>query len=212
MADDSRTDDELVREAEAEADAARARAEAARERADELRQRLPAPAPAQPRRLPPREAILAGVAAALIAGLLAATGLMLWGHRQAADERQRNAEFAAAARQGVVNLMAIDYTTAEDSVKRVLDGSTGTFRDNFAETAQDFATALREEKVVTTAVVNDVAVETMTADSAVVLVSATSRREGSAAPKDQQQPRVWRVVVTLERDAGQIKMSGVEFV
>ena len=52
----------------------------------------------------------------------------------------------------------------------------------------------------------------MTADSAVVLVSATSRREGPKAPKDQQEPRLWRVVVTLERVDGQIKMSGVDFV
>jgi hypothetical protein len=50
------------------------------------------------------------------------------------------------------------------------------------------------------------------ADTAVVLVSATSQREGPKAPKDQQEPRLWRVVVSLERDGGQIKMSGVDFV
>ena len=52
----------------------------------------------------------------------------------------------------------------------------------------------------------------MTGESAVVLVSATSHREGPQAPKDQQQPRLWRIVVSLERDGDQIKMSGVEFV
>ena len=48
--------------------------------------------------------------------------------------------------------------------------------------------------------------------AAVVLISATSQREGKQAPKDQQQPRVWRVVITLEREGDQIKMSGVEFI
>lgn len=159
-----------------------------------------------------RRAVGVGLASALSAGLIAVTALMLWTHRDDAQERRRGAEFVAAARQNVVNLMAIDYNTAKDSVQRVLDGSTGKFRSNFAESAEEFVTALQAEKITTTATVNDAALESMTADSAVVLVSATSRREGAKAPKEQQQPRVWRIVLTLERDGGQVKMSGVEFV
>ena len=157
---------------------------------------------------------LAGVVAAALvtAALLAATGYMTWQHFQQVRERQQAAEYSAAARQGVINLMSIDYATAQDSVKRVLDGSTGRFKTNFADTADDFVKALRDEKIVTKATVNDAAVESMTSDSAVVLISATSRREGPQAPKDQQEPRLWRVVLTLERDGDQIKMSGVEFV
>ena len=108
--------------------------------------------------------------------------------------------------------MSIDYNTAQDSVQRVLDGSTGRFRANFADTADDFVKALKDEKIVTKAAINDAAVESVTGDGAVVLISATSQREGAKAPKDQQQPRLWRVVVTLEREDGQIKMSGVDFV
>ncbi|MFM9034156.1 MAG: hypothetical protein ACKOQ4_07690 [Mycobacterium sp.] len=167
--------------------------------------------PAAGRSVPLR---LAGLmlAALMTAGLLAATGYLLWQHRQETRQRQWSAEYAAAARQGVINLMSIDYASAKDSVQRVLDGSTGRFRANFADTADDFVKALTEEKIVTKATVNDAAVESMTADSAVVMVAATSRREGPQAPKDQQEPRRWRVVVSLERDGGQIKMSGVEFV
>jgi len=46
----------------------------------------------------------------------------------------------------------------------------------------------------------------------VVLVSATSLREGPQAPQEQRQPRVWRVVVNLQREGEAIKISGVEFV
>ena len=151
----------------------------------------------------------AGVVAAL---LLALTGYLLWQHKAMAQQRHSAAEFASAARQNVVNLMSIDYTSADDSVKRVLDGSTGRFKTNFADTADDFVKALQDEKVITKATVNDTAVESMSADAAVVLVSATSQREGPQAPKDQQQPRLWRIVVSLEREGDQIKMSGVEFV
>ncbi len=219
--------DELARAAEAQAAqtqaaAAQARAEAARARADELRRQLaedePAGVveidqPAQPRsRSVPWAAVGAGVAAATSAGLIVVTALMLWSHQNVAQERQREAEFVAAARQNVVNLLAIDYNTAQDSVQRVLDGSTGKFRTNFEETAEDFIKALQDEKITTTATVNDAAMESMTAEGATVLISATSRREGAKAPKDQQEPRVWRIVLTLERDGSAIKMSGVEFV
>ena len=214
-----RRSDELACAAEAEAAAAQARADAARVRAEELRRELEtstpetSPAISTPAASPPpwRQLVAPVLAILTIIGLLGATGFMVWQHHRAADRRQQVAEYAAAGRQSVVNLMSIDYNTAKDGVQRVLDGSTGKFHDNFAETADDFVKALQQEKVVTKATVNDAAVESITGDSAVVLVSATSRREGSGAPKDQQQPRVWRVVLTLQREGGQIKMSGVEF-
>ena len=96
-------------------------------------------------------------------------------------------------------------------VQRVLDGSTGRFKSGFSDASEDFVKALEEEKIITKATVNDAAVESLTADSAVVLVSATSRREGPEAPEDQKAPRQWRVVMTLEREDGQIKVSAVEF-
>jgi Mce-associated membrane protein len=232
------TGDELAREAEAEALAAEARADAARARAAELRRQLdatdvadvpasdipatpppmppaPPPSPAPP---PPPAGLLRTVTVAvttlLTAGLLGATGYMVWQHQKAAELRRSAAEFTAAARQDVINLMSMDYTRAQESVQRVLDNSTGKFRANFDETADEFVKALQDEKIVTTATINDAAVEldSMTDESAVVMVSATSRREGRQAPKEQQQPQVWRVLLTLERDGDQIKMSDVEFV
>jgi Mce-associated membrane protein len=226
--------DELARAADAEADAAEARAEAARARAAELRRALEdtvvvedtvvedtvvedtvVPPPQAPSRQPTSTLMSTAAVAVttlVTAGLLAATGYMLWEHHKTAQQRHSAAEFVAAARQDVVNLMSMDYNKSQESVQRVLDGSTGKFRANFDETADEFAKALRDEKIITSATVNDAAVDSMTGDSAVVLVSATSRREGKQAPKEQQQPQVWRVVLTLEREGDQIKMSGVEFV
>ena len=223
------TADELAREAEAEALAAEARADAARARAAELRRELDAtdvadaadvadiPRAASPPPPPPAgllRTVIVAVTTLLTAGLLGATGYMVWQHQKAAELRRSAAEFTAAARQDVINLMSMDYTRAQESVQRVLDNSTGKFRANFDETADEFVKALQDEKIVTTATINDAAVEldSMTDESAVVMVSATSRREGRQAPKEQQQPQVWRVVLTLERDGDQIKMSGVEFV
>ena len=208
-------DDELALAAEAEAEAAQARADAASARATELRRTLeaadaiPTAAPLPPAPRPPSPLLQIAVVAVTT---LVAAGYMVWQHQQSAQQRQNAAEFVAAARQDVVNLMSMDFNKAEESVQRVLDDSTGKFRANFDETSDEFIKAIRDEKILTTATINDAAVDSMTADSAVVLVSATSQREGKQAPKDQQQPRVWRVVITLEREGDQIKMSGVEFI
>jgi Mce-associated membrane protein len=50
----------------------------------------------------------------------------------------------------------------------------------------------------------------MTDETAVVLVSASSRVTNSAGAK--QEPRSWRLSVNLKREGGQIKMEKVEFV
>ena len=54
------------------------------------------------------------------------------------------------------------------------------------------------------------AVESMTDDSAVVLVSATSTVTNAAGAK--QDPRPWRLSVNVARDGDRVKISKVEFV
>lgn len=169
------------------------------------------PADTRRRRLPGRKALAASLVLLAVAGLLGATGWMLWEHRKADAERHRTAEYAAAARQGVVNLMSMDYAHAQESVQRVIDDSMGRMKTNFEDTSKDLIKALQDSKMVTKVTVNDAAVESMDEETATVLIAATSHREGPNAPKEDQQPRVWRVVVTVQRDGGQIKMSDVEF-
>lgn len=155
--------------------------------------------------------VAASIAVLAIIGLLGGTGFMVWKHREAEAQRHRTAEFAAAARQGVVNLMSMDFNQAKESVQRVIDDSTGKFKSNFQDGAEDLIKAMTDAKVVTKVTVNDAAVESMDKDSATVLVAATSQRTGPDAPKEDQQPRVWRVVVSLQRDGDQLKVSDVEF-
>ncbi len=151
-----------------------------------------------------------GLTFLLICVLLAASGAMMWQHRQAAAARQRSAEFAAAARQGVVTLMSLDFNHAKNDVQRVIDNTTGQFHDDFQSRADDFTKVMQESKVVTTSSATATAVQSMSGNSAVVLVSATS--QVSNATGAQNEPRVWRLMVTVQKDGGQIKMSRVEFV
>ncbi|MFG1932556.1 hypothetical protein ACGFK1_18220 [Mycobacterium sp. NPDC048908] len=150
------------------------------------------------------------VAIAATAALITLSVLMVISHRQQAAEQQNRAEFTAAARQSVVTLMSLDFNKAKEDVQRIIDNSTGQFHDDFKNEAEDFIKVTQDSKVVTEVTVNATGVESMTDNSAVVLVSASSRVTNAAGAK--QEPRSWRLSVNLERVGDQIKMSKVEFV
>jgi Mce-associated membrane protein len=154
--------------------------------------------------------LAAGLAFACTCALITLSVLMVQNHRHQAAEQQRSAEYAAAGRQSVVTLMSLDFNKAKEDVQRIIDNSTGQFRDDFKNQADDFIKVAQDSKVITEVTVNSVGVESMTNDKAVVLVSATSRVTNAAGAK--QEPRSWRLSVDLQRDGGQIKMSKVEFV
>lgn len=165
------------------------------------------------RRFSPRRilrVLAVGLSLVCTAALITLSVLMVINHRHQAAEQQRRAEFAAAGRQSVVTLMSLDFNKAKDDVQRIIDNSTGQFRDDFKNQADDFIKVAQDSKVITEVTVNATAVESMTNDSALVLVSATSRVTNSAGAK--QEPRSWRLSVNLQRDGGQIKTSKVEFV
>ncbi|MBF4997726.1 hypothetical protein IRT45_11235 [Nocardia sp. BSTN01] len=161
------------------------------------------------RRIRRRTAGVAVAAVVLCAGL-GSSGYMMWRHHEVTAKQHREAEFVAAARQGVTTLTSLDFNHAADDVKRVLDDSTGSFRNDFQSRADDFAKVIQQSKVATQGRVNAAAVQSMTDDSAVVLVAATSEVTNSAGAK--QEPRAWRLSVTVERVDGRLKMSKVEFV
>jgi Mce-associated membrane protein len=161
--------------------------------------------------LPSWKAVAATVTVLVIAALLAGCGYMYWSHRQMQAEQQRRAEFEAAARQGVVTLMSLDFNHAKEDVQRIIDNSTGQFKADFQNTAEDFVNVAMDSKAVTETNVTATAVESMTGgDTATVLVAATSRVTNAAGAK--QEPRAWRLTVNLARDGGQLKLAKVEFV
>jgi Mce-associated membrane protein len=162
------------------------------------------------RRLPSLSATSKVAAIILILCFAGASGYMLWQHRDTTQRAQRAANFVAGARQGVVNMTSLDFNKAKEDVQRVIDSSTGEFRDDFQQRAKDFATVVEQSKVVTQGTVNVAALESMDEHSGLVLVSATSRITNSAGAKDE--PRVWRLRVTVTEDGGQYKMSKVDFV
>lgn len=141
---------------------------------------------------------------------VAASGYMVWQHRLTQQEQQRTAEFTAAARQSVVTLMSLNFNNAQEDVQRIIDNSTGQFKQDFEAQAEDFTQVAKDSKVVTEVTVNVASLKSMTDNNATALVSATSRVTNTAGAN--QEPRSWRLMVDLVREGDQIKMSKVEFV
>jgi Mce-associated membrane protein len=158
---------------------------------------------------PTSKAMGVGAAIMLMCGSFAASGYIAWQHRISAQKRESAAEFAAAARRDVGALMSLDFNKSKEDMQRIVDNSTGTFKQHFPVIAQQLTQGLERSKIVTTVEVTDVAVESMSGNSAVVLVAATTRAKEADGP---QEPRTWHIAVSLLRDGGPPKMSNVEFV
>jgi Mce-associated membrane protein len=153
------------------------------------------------------------IATLALIGAISLTATCLWlltQHREVEARRALAAEYVAAARQGVVTLMSLDYNHAEDDMQRILANLTGDFKQDVERSQNDFVTVSKESKIVTQATANAAAIESMTDDSAVVLVGVTSHVTNSAGAKAE--PRSWRLAATVVRDDGQLKISKVEFI
>jgi Mce-associated membrane protein len=208
-----------IEQAEAEAAEAEAAAAAARARVRAIRSGRPEDETGTDgvtasrrwyRRRPGRPAIAKAVAALVIIGALVGSGLILWQHHNASVNKQRSEQFTAAARDGITALTSLDFNHAKTDVQRIIDNSTGSFRDDFQARADDFIKVVETSKVVAQGTVKATAVQSMSDDTAVVLVVAEEQITNSAGAK--KDPRVLRLSVTVTRDGDRYKMSKVELV
>ncbi|GAY13524.1 hypothetical protein MSZK_02500 [Mycobacterium sp. shizuoka-1] len=157
-------------------------------------------------------AVTVAVAATVIVAIaaLVVTGLMVLAHQKVAAQQKHRAELVEAARQGVIALLSIDYNRARADVQHVIDLSTGTFKADFSRGADDFVKTAEQSKAVTVGSVKSAALEKDAGDTAVVLLAASSTVTNVNGA--HQDPRAWRMSVTVARDGDQYKMSNVEFV
>ena len=158
---------------------------------------------------PGRKAVVVGAAIVLACASLGASGYMVWQHYTIVHNRQLSAEGAAAARQGVTTLMSMDSHHAKEDIQRLIDACTGQLKTQLEAASSVMAKSAEDSKVVSTGTVEAVAVESVTDNSAVVLVAA--KTEVTNADNTKRPPAVWRLAVNLDRDSGQLKMSKVDF-
>src|SRR6516164_2496369 len=138
---------------------------------------------------PSLRATLFGVAMVVVlAGLVGWLGFRAYQSQQAQAQRS---QFLQVARQGALNLTTIDWQHAEADVRRILDGATGEFYDDFAKRSQPFIDVVKQAKATTVGTITEAGLESETADTAQALVAVSVQTSNAA--ETNQEPRAWRM-------------------
>jgi Mce-associated membrane protein len=167
-------------------------------------------APAKPRMSHLRLAMLVGlVLVVALAGLTGWLGFRTYQSRQADEQRKL---FLEVGRQGALNLTTIDWQEADKDVQRILDSATGTFYDDFQKRSQPFVEVVKQAQSKSVGSIAEAGLEqnSVTDNGAQVLVAVTVKTSNAGAP--DQQPRAWRMRISVQKVGDEAKVSNVEFV
>lgn len=211
MADDAATPSGEVSESASEADvtAADENLETPEDVAPEESDEAVVAEPAKPGVSHLKLATIVGLVVVLaLAGLVGWLGFRAYESQKLEAQRQL---FLQVGRQGAMNLTTIDWEHAEADVQRILDSATGTFYDDFQQRAGPFIEVVKQAQSKSVGMVTEAGLETESDAEARVLVAVTVQTSNAGAA--EQQPRLWRMRVTVQ-DVGddQVKVSNVEFV
>jgi Mce-associated membrane protein len=167
--------------------------------------------PVQPRpaRRPTLRLSLTAATVAVVA-LGALVGWLGFRAHESNKADQQRAVYLAAARQGALNLTTISYTEVDADIKRILDSATGTFYDDFQKRSQPFVEVVKQSQSKSQGTVTESALESVQGDAAQALVSVAVTT--STAQAAQQQPRSWRMRISVQKMGDTAKVSNVEFV
>jgi Mce-associated membrane protein len=150
------------------------------------------------------------VASAVIVATLA--GLAGWLGYRAYEKHEAQAQrdlFVQIARQGAVNLTTINYTEVDADVQRILDLSTGAFRDDFQQRAKPFIEVVKAAQSKSEGTVTDAGLESQQGGSAQVLVAIAVK---SRTAGGEEAPREWRMRIEVQSVGDDAKVSNVVFV
>ncbi|WP_137144011.1 Mce protein [Mycolicibacterium sp. CR10] len=147
------------------------------------------------------------VAVATMAALTGWLGYQAYQAHQAFEQRQL---FVQVGRQGALNLTTIDWQHADADVKRILDSATGKFYDEFSQRSQPFVDVVNKVKSKSEGTITEAGLESQSRDTAQVLVAVSVKTTVGEGP--EQEPRAWRMRITVQKVGNDAKVSDVEFV
>ena len=157
---------------------------------------------------PVRLAIVVGVASAV--ALTGLCGLLGYRAYEARQQQQLRQLLLQVGRQGAVNLTTIDYEHADADVKRILDSATGQFYDEFNTRSTPFIDVVKKMQSKSVGTVTKAGTESVSGQEGQVLVAVSVKTTTRGNPDDQ--PRYWRMRLTVSKQGADAKVSKVEFV
>lgn len=168
----------------------------------------PGPVPARRRGIRTASVVLLGLLAALLA--IACVAVLIWptavpGKSRAERADDRAVAVQAAATHVMKAFLDVDYRDMDPRVKKVLDLSTGTFKNQYQTASADLTTQVKAAQTVATGAVLRVGIGDIDEDKATVYVAAdtqvsnTSIEKEKAAGKDVDGRRYYRFQLTLTK-------------
>jgi Mce-associated membrane protein len=149
-----------------------------------------------------------------VAIIVVLVGLGGWlGFRLQQDHQvqaQRNL-YVQVARQTAINLTTISYTEVDADINRILDSATGAFHDEFQNRSKPFVEVIKKVQSKSEGTVAEAGLLSYTKDQGQVLVAVAVKTTMGAVPADQE-PRRWRMRLTVDKAGDSAKVSKVEFV
>lgn len=153
-----------------------------------------------------RALVAGGAVVAALAGLAGWLGYLAYQKHEAQVQRDL---FVEVARQGAVNLTTINYTEVDADVQRILDLSTGAFRDDFEQRSKPFIEVVKAAQSKSEGNVTDAGLESQRGDAAEVLVAVAVK---SRTAGGEESPREWRMRIEVRSVGDDAKVSNVVFV
>lgn len=130
--------------------------------------------------------------------------------RNAAVAEGRDKQVLEVASGMAVNLVTLGQHSADSDLSRVIDGTTGEFREQFVSAAEGFGALLTEGGVESTGEVRSSGIVDANEEAATVLAAVTSTVKNNEAPEGEI--RVYRMKLSLTKVDGAWLVSNVEFV
>jgi Mce-associated membrane protein len=165
-------------------------------------------APEKKSKPPVRLATVLGVV--VVVALTALAGWLGFRDYQAHQVQAQRALLIQVGRQGALNLTTIDWQHADTDIQRILDSATGSFYDDFSKRSKPFVDVVKKAQSKSAGTVVEAGLESQSGDEGQVLVAVSVKTSNAGAPEEE--PRHWRMRISVKKIGDEAKVSNVEFV
>lgn len=129
----------------------------------------------------------------------------------AEQQAHQQIDVTGAATAQVQAFLGIDAENFDEQAQVVLDGATGTFKQQYADELKSLKKSARKQKSSAEATVLEVAISDIDADTATVLVAADTDVT-SEATKGESRTVPWRIQLHMVKEGGRWLTSGLQVV